>query len=396
MPGERATDFRFRLRFAAAVTLIAAVPLAIAAWAVGRLVAGHEVDKADSSLVASASVATGYMGQRLQGAAVRADVVARAPAVQRAFANREAGALRRFARDHPRIRFRLGGVSVGALPARHRALRSSSTVTVAGRRIGQVIVIVPLRSAVRKAAFNAGIEWPNRLIAMAAGRLKPSEPTDIKPAGVSYRAVATRPIQGVILVSLTPRDPIDAAASRARWRAAWAALATLATVALLAYLLAPLARRRLRWDLGELTEVEEAPADDATGRPRSARDELGVIVIDDDPSERDLISSALAPSRFHVLHVADADRALEVLAAERPQLAILDWKLAGRGAELLAELNIRHPDLRVLVVADELAPQQRHVASLLGARDFLVRPLTGDNVAAKVRTMLDGARGTAA
>ena len=396
MPGERATDRRFRLRFAAAVTLVAAVPLAIAAWAVGRLVANHEVDKADSSLIASARVVSGYLDQRLTQATSTAKSVAHEPAVQRALVKRDARFLLRYANDHPRIQFRVRGVPVGAAPARKSGLRRSVSVTVAGRPVGLVIAVVPLR--IEKAARLAGITPPDLLVPMRRPKLKPSEPADFHSRGVRYRAVATHPIQGVSLVSLTARDPIDAAASRARWRAAWAALATLGTVALLAYLIAPLARRRLRWDLGELAEVEEVPApvDDATGRPRSARDELGVIVIDDDPAERDLISSALAPSPFHVLHVGDADRALEVLAAERPQLAILDWKLAGRGAELLAELNIRHPDLRVLVVADELAPQQRHVASLLGARDFLVRPLTGDNVAAKVRAMLDGARGPGA
>jgi DNA-binding NarL/FixJ family response regulator len=58
--------------------------------------------------------------------------------------------------------------------------------------------------------------------------------------------------------------------------------------------------------------------------------------------------------------------------------------MSGRsGAEILAELNIRHPELRVLVVTDDVEPQQRHVATLLGAEDFLVRPLDPAAVAGK-------------
>ena len=64
--------------------------------------------------------------------------------------------------------------------------------------------------------------------------------------------------------------------------------------------------------------------------------------------------------------------------------------MSGRsGAEILAELNIRHPDVPVLIVADELEPQQRHVATLLGAEDFLIRPLESEAVTAKAMRLLD-------
>jgi DNA-binding response OmpR family regulator len=113
-------------------------------------------------------------------------------------------------------------------------------------------------------------------------------------------------------------------------------------------------------------------------------------VIDNDPDERDLFAEVLGPDGVDVAATGDAEEGLGLLGARPADLAILDWKMSGRsGAEILAELNIRHPDVPVLIVADELEPQQRHVATLLGAEDFLIRPLESEAVAAKAMRLLD-------
>jgi DNA-binding response OmpR family regulator len=129
-----------------------------------------------------------------------------------------------------------------------------------------------------------------------------------------------------------------------------------------------------------------APATALVGRRR-------VVVIDDDPDERSLLADALGADVADVAATGDPEHGLGLLGERPADLAILDWQMPGRSAaEILAELNIRHPDVPVLVVADELEPQQRHVATLLGAEDFLIRPLEPEAVVAKAEPLLGPAR----
>ena len=55
--GQASPGTSFRLRFALLVTLVAVVPLALATWAVTRLVANNDLNRADTHLTAVAGVA---------------------------------------------------------------------------------------------------------------------------------------------------------------------------------------------------------------------------------------------------------------------------------------------------------------------------------------------------
>jgi CheY-like chemotaxis protein len=100
-----------------------------------------------------------------------------------------------------------------------------------------------------------------------------------------------------------------------------------------------------------------------------------LLVIDDDPSELEMLRAAFPQDEFDLLEVRDADEALELLDDARPDLVILDWKLpGGGGAETLAELKLRNPDLPVIVLDDASDAKQRQIATLLDAEDYLARP----------------------
>jgi len=115
------------------------------------------------------------------------------------------------------------------------------------------------------------------------------------------------------------------------------------------------------------------PHDSADFAQRHGRHRL--MVIDDDPSELEVLRAAFARESFDMLEVRDADRAFSILDEVKPDLVILDWKLpGGGGAETLAELKLRNPDLPVIVLADDGDPKQRQIASLLDADEFLIRP----------------------
>jgi CheY-like chemotaxis protein len=100
-----------------------------------------------------------------------------------------------------------------------------------------------------------------------------------------------------------------------------------------------------------------------------------LMVIDDDPSEVEVLRAAFPRDSYDMLEVRDPDEGLEALDELKPDLIILDWTLpGGGGAETLAELKLRNPDLPVIVLDDEGDPKQRRIAALLDADEFVTRP----------------------
>jgi CheY-like chemotaxis protein len=121
-----------------------------------------------------------------------------------------------------------------------------------------------------------------------------------------------------------------------------------------------------------LADEAVAPDEPAAARRNAARRQR-LLVIADDPAEVDLLRAAFPTDAYDLLDVGDASEAFEVLDEAQPHLVVLDWTLSG-GAEILAELKLRHPDLPVIVLADDGDPRQRRIATLLDAEAFLPRP----------------------
>jgi CheY-like chemotaxis protein len=118
------------------------------------------------------------------------------------------------------------------------------------------------------------------------------------------------------------------------------------------------------------------------------RERQRLMVIDDDPGELEVLRAAFARESFDMLEVRDANQGFEILEDIKPDLVILDWKLpGGGGAETLAELKLRNPDLPVIVLADEGDPKQRQIASLLDADEFLTRPFNAVELLGKAELL---------
>jgi CheY-like chemotaxis protein len=424
------TGTRFRLRFAALAVLVAAVPLVVAAWAVVRLVSDNERDRVDSALTVTVGVAAAEYKNQLVRLDRRAEQVASRPDVNRAIVRGDLQALRRYVQAHPTTSITVGKT---AIEGSHPGPMATQSVVVArgDRELGSVTVGLPLDQILVERISPSAMGPDDVLALTSRGRVVAGAPRDARVAGVpddgafeldvrgtDYRAATAdvpRPPAAAVVAS-RPQSVIDSKANDAWWAALWAAIATLATVAALAFLVAPVVsgrrwvRRLLPWELEEQYAVDgdgerfaapvpshgtvtapdrEGVAETATAVPAVR---YRVVVIDDDPEERTLIADALGPDGIDVAATGDAEQGLGLLGAAQADLAILDWKMSGRsGAEILAEVNIRHPDVPVLVVADYLEPQQQHVASLLGAGDFLVRPLDPAALLRKAQELLDEA-----
>ena len=114
-----------------------------------------------------------------------------------------------------------------------------------------------------------------------------------------------------------------------------------------------------------------------------------VLVIEDDPTARDLTCRALARLSFNVRATASANEGLALLAEQRPDLVILDIHLPDlSGWSVLERIKTMRGGaaLPVLVVTVD---DDRQRALALGACEHMVKPVDRDRLtAAAVRYAL--------
>jgi DNA-binding NarL/FixJ family response regulator len=116
-----------------------------------------------------------------------------------------------------------------------------------------------------------------------------------------------------------------------------------------------------------------------------------VLVVDDDRRFRDLAKTVIERAGFAVVEAGSADQALAAARTRPPHLVLLDVKLPqSSGYELFRELRDRlGDDLPIIFVSGERTePYDRVAGLLLGADDYLIKPLDPDELVARVRRSL--------
>jgi len=77
-----------------------------------------------------------------------------------------------------------------------------------------------------------------------------------------------------------------------------------------------------------------------------------LLVVDDEPSARKLLSHILTPLNFSVLCADAAPKALEIMTATPVSLVITDLKMPGEdGLSLIKKLKINYPDIPVILMS---------------------------------------------
>jgi len=109
-----------------------------------------------------------------------------------------------------------------------------------------------------------------------------------------------------------------------------------------------------------------------------------VLVVEDDPPIRRLVSAALRAEGLEVLPAADAQEALTRFVASDPppEVAVLDLRLPGMdGRELARELRARDPGLRIVILS---AYGAQSAAAEVGAELAFEKPFDPDRLARAV------------
>ena len=93
-----------------------------------------------------------------------------------------------------------------------------------------------------------------------------------------------------------------------------------------------------------------------------------VLLIDDEPDTRYLISSVLRHEGYEVAEASDRAEAIQFVSSRRPALVLLDWRLPGDSGDRVAEaIRTHHPDAGfVVVTADGRASAKAEQISAIG------------------------------
>jgi DNA-binding NarL/FixJ family response regulator len=120
------------------------------------------------------------------------------------------------------------------------------------------------------------------------------------------------------------------------------------------------------------------------------------LIADDDEQFVYFLSTLLESAGYDVVATTCADDAVLAAREGRPDAAIVDVVMPGRGGysvcrELREEID---PDLPVMFVSGERTdPMDRAAGILVGGDDYLVKPLHPEELLARLQRLLERARG---
>src|SRR5882757_8822095 len=142
------------------------------------------------------------------------------------------------------------------------------------------------------------------------------------------------------------------------------------------------ARKRGSWDM---------PSPSASAASR-------VLVVDDEPTIVEIVGRYLERAGYESAGAADGFAALEAVAAQRPDLVVLDLMLPGiDGIEVMRRLReLPGPPLAVILLTARGEESDRLVGLRQGADDYVVKPFSPAELVARVGAVLRRTRPTEA
>jgi two-component system, OmpR family, phosphate regulon response regulator PhoB len=122
-----------------------------------------------------------------------------------------------------------------------------------------------------------------------------------------------------------------------------------------------------------------------------------VLVVDDEPAQRELLVYNLTAAGYRVATAADGEEALLMVSEDTPDVILLDWMLPRlSGIEVCRQLKAR-PETRhsAIIMVSARSEESDRVRGLeTGADDYIVKPYSTSELLARVKANLRRVRPT--
>ena len=127
---------------------------------------------------------------------------------------------------------------------------------------------------------------------------------------------------------------------------------------------------------------------------KPVRNDAEVLVIDDEPKVRGIITEALTASGYMV-YLADGTNALEALTARHYALIITDLRMSVMdGLQTLALAKEKSPQAKLIVITGYPSQESLQLCNDLGVARYLVKPFPISEIRQVARNVLRRRRST--
>lgn len=117
-----------------------------------------------------------------------------------------------------------------------------------------------------------------------------------------------------------------------------------------------------------------------------------ILIVDDDPATTELLKALLAGESVEVITLTDSARAEDAFHTLNPDLVLLDLHMPEPdGLEILMRLHSVRGELGfvpIVVLTADGSKMARNSALVLGADEFLTKPLDRTEVLLRIRNLL--------
>ena len=123
-----------------------------------------------------------------------------------------------------------------------------------------------------------------------------------------------------------------------------------------------------------------------------------ILVVDDDPSSRDIVRTYLESRGYTVATAVDGKDAIAQLEEVQPAVVLLDVMMPGMDGWEVARIVKNHPDfrnVRVIMLTARSDFADKHEGLRAGADDYLVKPIQLEELGRRIERNLAARERTA-
>ena len=126
-------------------------------------------------------------------------------------------------------------------------------------------------------------------------------------------------------------------------------------------------------------------------------DNKRALIVEDSRTIASIVKHYLQLEGFEVLVAADGAVGLETAFRERPRVIVTDVNMPGMSGldmvkALRADAGTR--DIAILMLTSDESAETEQQAMAAGADEYVLKPVDPQRLAARVRAVVDGAKGT--
>ncbi|OFZ12497.1 MAG: Fis family transcriptional regulator [Bdellovibrionales bacterium RBG_16_40_8] len=120
------------------------------------------------------------------------------------------------------------------------------------------------------------------------------------------------------------------------------------------------------------------------------KNDVKILVIDDEPAIRSVLTASLIDEGYNVTWAADGAKGLEAINKERPNIVLLDIWMPGEidGLEVLRRARPNFPAVQFIMMSGHGTIETAVKATKLGAWDFVEKPLSIDKISILITNIL--------